>query len=147
MTPTDPTLAELRQRHADLAERAKLEREIQEYETDLMMSPEQARARKIVQVVCAHWPRVSPALILAKRRDAWIIVPRQACYYLCVELLSAGFAATGRFFSKDHGTIIYGHRSITERMETQKAFRLEMKQLETEARKALENGEVCSPTK
>ena len=76
-----------------------------------------ASMREIVSTVCAYYG-VSDFDLQSDRRTADLIYPRHIAYYLCKVSTRQSNCAIGRFFDRDHTTILHGIRNIEKMMET-----------------------------
>jgi chromosomal replication initiator protein len=75
--------------------------------------------KNIQMVVAAHFG-VSIMHMVAHRRSADIVLPRQIGYYLSKVLTGLSFPVIGRYFGgRDHSTILHGVAKIEARMESE----------------------------
>ena len=61
-------------------------------------------------------------VLLSQRRDQHTAFARQLAMYLCREVTHASFPVIGRFFGRDHSTIVHGCKIIATRMAAQPEF-------------------------
>jgi chromosomal replication initiator protein len=72
--------------------------------------------------VAAHYD-VEPAEILAHRRTAGVVIPRQVAMYLAKTLTGRSLPDIGRRFGgRDHTTILHGVRKIAALMQRDAAL-------------------------
>ena len=62
--------------------------------------------------------QVPVAWMTARCRESQVVWPRQVAMFLAREVLGYGLAEIAREFRRDHGTIIYAHDTVQDRMET-----------------------------
>jgi chromosomal replication initiation ATPase DnaA len=77
--------------------------------------------RHLVTLVCAEWG-IQPAHILADRRAAWIVEPRQVVMWLAHEHLRHSLPRIGRCLLRDHTTVLHGTRVVAARMARDPEF-------------------------
>ena len=66
-------------------------------------------------LVAQHYG-VSRADLQCQRRNATLIRPRQMCFFLASAWFDHTASATGRYFDRDHATVIYGRETVREKM-------------------------------
>ncbi len=77
---------------------------------------------RILAAVAAHYD-VEPAEILAHRRTAGVVMPRQVAMYLAKTLTGRSLPDIGRRFGgRDHTTILHGVRKITALLKSDAAL-------------------------
>ena len=77
----------------------------------------------ILNVVADHF-NIKPADILSEKRDKNTVIPRQITMYLCKEMASVSLQLIGQFLgNRDHSTVIYGCRKISEQLEKDESLR------------------------
>lgn len=87
---------------------------------------EKADQVAIVSHVCrvvAAWYGCGVEDIVGRQRTSELVVPRQVAMALSREMSGATFHALGRFFKRDHATIVYAVRVMANRCETEPKFR------------------------
>ncbi len=57
---------------------------------------------------------VTVAQIMGKSREQVVVVPRWKAMWLCRKHFRASFETVGRWFKKDHGTVLYGLRRLND---------------------------------
>src|SRR5208282_386335 len=77
--------------------------------------------KKVASEVCQKFNVTFDRLTMKCRENA-VAVPRQVVFYLARELSDIRLTELGRIFHKDHGTVLYGHRSVKERMTVDREF-------------------------
>lgn len=78
----------------------------------------------IEKVVCPHF-NVVPSELHKPGRQAPVVIARQVCMYFAREH-PGGFSLNqiGDFYEgKDHGTVLHGCRTVTDRIETDATFK------------------------
>lgn len=73
----------------------------------------------ILNIVAEHFS-ISNAEILGKKRSKEIVEPRQIVMYLCRTLTDCSYPELGKFFNRDHSTIISGYEKIKEELKSNK---------------------------
>lgn len=73
----------------------------------------------ILNIVSEHFS-ISNAEILGKKRSKEIVEPRQIVMYLCRTLTDYSYPELGKFFNRDHSTIISGYEKIREEVKNNK---------------------------
>jgi chromosomal replication initiation ATPase DnaA len=90
-------------------------------ETFKRATPE--RLESIARLV-AHSCGISFEQIRSKQRPEYISRPRQLAFHLQRELTGAAFQEIGKWWNKDHGTVMQGIKRIKGLMETTPSLRL-----------------------
>jgi chromosomal replication initiation ATPase DnaA len=91
-----------------------------EYGHAACIVPNQAM-QMIGALVCAKFGLGLDVLRSRNRRQE-VCIPRQLVFYLARETTGITLSTIGKFFGKDHGTVIHGHHSTRDRMETDAKF-------------------------
>jgi chromosomal replication initiator protein len=93
-----------------------------EYLVDLLKKEEEAvvTPHKIVQKT-AHFFGIRIEDILGKAQTQECVLPRQISMYLCRNRLYLSFSQIGRFFSRDHSTVMSSVKQIQEMMDIRDA--------------------------
>jgi hypothetical protein len=65
----------------------------------------------ITDTVCRYFT-VQKCELLSIRMTAELVYPRQICYYLTRKLTTASSMGVGRFFGRDHATVLHGDKKI-----------------------------------
>lgn len=72
----------------------------------------------IIEVVATGFD-LSREILMSANREERVAYPRQIIFYIARELTPMSLAEIGRALGgKDHGTVLYGIRSVRDRMET-----------------------------
>ncbi len=74
--------------------------------------------------------RVNPAELFSERRPRHVAAARQLATYLCRKMVRASYPAIGRYFGRDHSTVIHAVNTIEERMARDTGFRQFVEKLE-----------------
>lgn len=91
--------------------------------------------RRIQALVASHFGVPLPRL-LSRCRDDDTACARHVAMALCRELTSHNLVAIGQAFSRDHGSVVHGIRSLTARCEQNEQFASTVNQLRQTARHA-----------
>ncbi|HTR61981.1 MAG TPA: helix-turn-helix domain-containing protein [Candidatus Binataceae bacterium] len=88
---------------------------------------------RIVDAVAriAHLRRT---VLVSERRDQHTAFARQLAMYLCREVTHASFPVIGKFFGRDHSTVMHAHKIIRARMKAQPEFADKVAELVQEMR-------------
>ena len=93
---------------------------------------------KIISTVSEFYG-VPPNKLQRKTRKAKFVKPRQIAMYLLREELNRSYPYIGRLFgSRDHTTVIYAHKKISEAIQNSSELRSEIEQIEN----ILHNGKL-----
>jgi chromosomal replication initiator protein len=123
---------------------ARLRREVGELEQDEIRDNNNAvTVKKVVTEVC-HKFNVPCEHLMMRCRMAAVAVPRQVVFYLVRELSDIPFAELGRIFYKDHGTVLYGCRSVKDRIMVDREFAQTIEQLMHSCRERLAAEEAAA---
>ena len=87
-----------------------------------------ARVAQIVSTVSARY-RVTPEQIMEHRRFQAFSWARHVAFYLARESTSLSFPAIGKYFNRDHSTVIHGWNVVRERMAERPMFASEVRRL------------------
>ncbi len=80
-------------------------------------SPSKITPENIINVVCDHYS-VSIEDIKSSKRNKELVHPRQMIMYLCRSMTNATYKEIASFLGgRDHSTIMYGERAITDLLE------------------------------
>jgi len=75
-------------------------------------------ADAIIDTVCKHYPKVTRADVLGKKKNKEIVEPRMMSIYFICEILSMPLTAIGQIFGgRDHTTIMYSRDKIAEQVK------------------------------
>ncbi|AVM68646.1 chromosomal replication initiator protein DnaA [Lachnospiraceae bacterium oral taxon 500] len=79
----------------------------------------------ILNIVAEHFS-ISNAEILSKKRSKEIVEPRQIVMYLCRKLTDASYPDLGKFFNRDHSTVISGYEKICAELKSNRSLQKNM---------------------
>lgn len=82
-------------------------------------------AGRIIDVVCKFY-NLKKEELLARKRTKEVALARQIAMYLITELLSMPLQAVGNIFGKDHATVIYAKKTISDEMSQNKKLAVEI---------------------
>ena len=86
-------------------------------------SPSRITPENIINVVCDHYG-ISIEDIKSSKRNKELVHPRQMIMYLCRSMTNATYKEIASLLGgRDHSTIIYGERSITDLIEKDESIR------------------------
>ena len=86
-------------------------------------SPSRITPENIIDVVCDHY-NVSKEDIRSSKRNKEIVNPRQMIMYLCRSMTNATYKEIASLLGgRDHSTIMYGERAITDLIEKDESTR------------------------
>lgn len=89
----------------------------------------------IIRSVCRHY-NLEISAIHSKTRKSEIVKARQVAMFLTKKYTDSSISKIGQLIgNKNHATVIYAFRAVTDQMEVDKSFRAEMETIE----KTLEN--------
>lgn len=85
---------------------------------DLLRKESQAAItpEKVAQTLSAHFG-IKPEDLLGKQQSREFALPRQIAMYVCRELLKMPFQAIGKFFGRDHSTVMSSVKQIQTQVE------------------------------
>lgn len=135
-------LAKLRARKAELDELMSLQEQVNAMEVRMLLGKQSLTviARNVVTVVCAHFS-LAPTLLTSRVREEHIAWPRQIAYHLVRLISAAPYAAIGKVFQRDHGTILQGCARVRARAETEPKVAETLLELEAQCRCRLKEEE------
>lgn len=107
--------------------------------------PEHYRAIAIIQTLCAAHYGVPVDLLLSPRRYRSLVDCRQVAMTLTRQLTRHTLEEIGDAFHRDHGTVIYAERAITDRLQTEVRFGEDFTTLRETVRAALEGEAIARP--
>lgn len=84
--------------------------------------------RRIGIIVAQHF-EITEGDIYTARKTANIVIPRQVAMYLAKVLTLRSYPEIGRFFKRDHTTVLYGVHKIEKLISESEAFALEVRLL------------------
>lgn len=124
-------LRQLRARREELLEMIKLQEEVAELEMRLLIGEHEITviARTAMELVSQRF-KVPMHLLTGRCREAQIAWPRQVGYFLVRRLSGAPYSAIGRIFNRDHGTILAGIQTVSNRIDTEPGTDAEIQRLE-----------------
>lgn len=67
--------------------------------------------------------------LLGKKRSSEFTVPRHLMYYIGTQKIGLSFTQTGRYFNKDHTSIMHGTKVAELRLSEDKGFRKNLKKV------------------
>ena len=80
-----------------------------------------------IQEEVANFYKISVADMISKKRPKEIAYPRQIAMYLSREITGKSLPAIGKEFGgRDHTTVIYAHKQISDKMKTDTSLQKEM---------------------
>lgn len=83
----------------------------------------------VLESVCSYF-QVTPAKIQGDFRQSEIVHARWVAIYLCDKITNRSQAEIGRFFKKDHASIINALRQVHDALETDHVLSSEINELE-----------------
>ena len=86
---------------------------------------EELQAEDIINCVCNFY-KVAKADIVGKRKNKELVIPRQICMYLILDMMTLPQVTVGNFFGRDHATVIYARDKINELMKTDNKLSVEI---------------------
>jgi chromosomal replication initiator protein len=66
--------------------------------------------------------------LLGKKRSSEFIVPRHLMYYIATQKIGLSYTQTGRYFKKDHTSIMHGTKVAEVRLSEDKGLSQELKE-------------------
>ena len=85
---------------------------------------------KIQQVICTHF-HIEPEALQAKTRKREVVQARQLAMYFCKNYTKASLSFIGnQIGKKDHATVLYACKAVTDLMETDRAFKAQVEELQ-----------------
>ena len=83
----------------------------------------------IRHTVAAHF-KISIEEMHGKKRMQRVVLPRQIAMYLCRKIMDVSVLDIGKFFERDHSTVIHACNKISGEVETDEKMRLTVEDLE-----------------
>jgi len=113
----DEQIALLEQRKQKLMKIKNLEVEVAELEMRAMRSETDLKGSllRIESAVAEHFNLSVPQLRSRARRE-YIALPRQIIFYIARHTTSAPSELIARIYGRDHGTVLYGDKAISDKM-------------------------------
>jgi chromosomal replication initiator protein len=140
----DLEIKTLEQRKTKLLKLAQLRREVCELEKNKMCASDTMdTVKKVAVEVCQKFNVTFDRLTMRCRENA-VAIPRQVVFYIARELSDIRLTELGRIFHKDHGTVLYGHRSIKDRITVDREFAETVEQLMHSCRRRLASESVAA---
>ncbi len=85
---------------------------------------------ELIQKIVGKHYKLKEGVIRGKKRIRIIALPRQIAMYLCRELTDASFPDIGsKFGGKDHTTVMYAWKKISEQKDKDESLRSELEEL------------------
>ncbi len=92
--------------------------------------PAELTVEKIQTIVCGHF-NISAELLQEKTRRREVVQARQLAMYFCKNYTKASLAHIGsQIGKKDHATVLYACKAVTDLMETDRKFRLQVEEIQ-----------------
>ena len=83
-------------------------------------------ADSIMDAVCKYY-NINKLDLIGKKKNKEIVEPRQICMYIIFEVLGLPLVSIGQLFGgRDHTTVIYAHKQISDKMKTDTSLQKEM---------------------
>lgn len=100
----------------------------------IRLEKKQPSVQKIQEVVCNHF-NLDLSAIQTSSRKREIVQARQITMYLAKKYTDCSFSHIGKIVGKrDHATVLHACKTIKDQMETSKAFRSSVEEIEVELR-------------
>ncbi|MDN6539596.1 MAG: chromosomal replication initiator protein DnaA [Lactococcus sp.] len=97
--------------------------------------PDKDISSKQIQEEVASFYKISIADMVSKKRPKEIAYPRQVAMYLIQEITGKSLPAIGKEFGgRDHTTVIYAHKQISDKMKTDTGLQKEMDTIKSNLR-------------
>ncbi len=97
--------------------------------------PDKDISSKKIQEEVASFYKISIADMVSKKRPKEIAYPRQVAMYLIREITGKSLPAIGKEFGgRDHTTVIYAHKQISDKMKTDTGLQKEMDTIKSNLR-------------
>ena len=85
---------------------------------------------KIQQIVCDHY-NISLDLLQTKTRKREVVQARQLAMFLCKNFTNKSLAFIGsQIGKKDHATVLYACKAVTDLMETDRNFKMQVEEIQ-----------------
>ena len=89
---------------------------------------------RIIEVICDHF-NMSEDMLQEKTRKRWVVQARQLAMFFSKNYTSASLSYIGsQIGKKDHTTVLYACRVISDLIETDRAFRVQVEELQKKLR-------------
>lgn len=92
--------------------------------------------QKILRIVCAE-TKQEPADVLVKSRKRELVYSRQLAMAMCLEFTKATQHFIGKFFARDHSTVIHCKKTVANMCDTSRVERERVERLRKRIRIAL----------
>ena len=102
-------------------------------------APDTRASIACIQDAVASAHNLPRSVMTSRTRTVMYVVPRQIAMFLCRELTSHSSATIGHAFHKDHGTVFWSVKIITDRMGTEPAFAAHVESLRVQCAAKLAN--------
>jgi chromosomal replication initiator protein len=100
----------------------------------IRLEKKQPSVQKIQEIVCNHF-NLDLSAIQTSSRKREIVQARQITMYLAKKYTDCSFSHIGKIVGKrDHATVLHACKTIKDQMETSKAFRSSVEEIEVELR-------------
>ena len=86
---------------------------------------EELQAEDIINCVCDFY-KVSKNDICGKRKNKEFVLPRQVSMYLILDMMALPQETVGKFFGRDHSTVIYARDKIDQIIKTENKLAVEI---------------------
>ncbi|PCS08196.1 chromosomal replication initiator protein DnaA [Lactococcus plantarum] len=97
------------------------------------ITPDKDVTSKQIQEAVASFYKISVADMISKKRPKEIAYPRQVAMYLIREITGKSLPAIGKEFGgRDHTTVIYAHKQISDKMKTDTALQKDIDTIKTQ---------------
>ena len=84
---------------------------------------------KSATMACCKVFNIDEKDLLGKKRSSEFTVPRHLMYYIGTQKIGLSYTQTGRYFNKDHTSIIHGTKVAEVRLSEDKGFRKNLKKV------------------
>jgi chromosomal replication initiator protein len=84
-------------------------------------APFRITLERVMQAVCEHFG-VSLDEVQSRIRSKNLVVPRQIAMYICREMTDHSLPDIGRYFKRDHSTVIHGHGKVRDLLDEDPVF-------------------------
>jgi hypothetical protein len=135
-------IKKLQKRKALLLRLEAMRNELSELEkAELCGSEAKNILRVIVEATCEEF-RVNFGVLLSRARQDSVVVPRQVVFYIGQQK-GISLSGIGRALRRDHGTVMYGVRSLKNRIDTDMAFAARLGRVMQKVDEKLRNVKLC----
>lgn len=76
----------------------------------------------VIGVVCEHF-RISASDLIGRKRSQHVAFCRQVGFYLSRTMTKRSFPEIGRFYGRDHSTVVHGYQKLSRQVKDSAAFR------------------------